>query len=104
MSLWDAFDRMFKWERDFFSNFDKEFDKVFDRLKGSKEIEGKGYSLSYHYETGMDEPEITVKGNIDQETLDRFLDSVKKRFGEELPGIKAPKVNLLKPVEEKEEE
>jgi len=61
---------------DVFYDF-KDFDERFDDLSKS---EGKNYSISYHYETGMNEPEINIKGNPSKEDVNNFLESAAKSF------------------------
>jgi len=60
---------------DFYSFHD--FDDAFEDLAKS---EGKHYSISYHYETGMDEPEINIRGNATEEDINRFLENTAKTF------------------------
>ena len=33
----------------------------------------KGFKMSYHYEKGMDKPEVKIEGNIDEKTLNEYL-------------------------------
>ncbi len=33
----------------------------------------KGFKISYHYETGMDDPEIKIEGDIDEKDIPNFL-------------------------------
>lgn len=40
----------------------------------------KNYALSYKYETGMAEPEIKIEGDVDDKTINRFVEGVKDRF------------------------
>ncbi|MHA1646139.1 MAG: Hsp20/alpha crystallin family protein [Promethearchaeota archaeon] len=54
-----------------------DFDDAFEDLDKS---EGKHYSISYHYETGMDEPEINIRGNATEEDINRFLENTAKTF------------------------
>ena len=78
---------------DIFQDF-KDFDEMFDDLSKS---EGKNYSISYHYETGMDEPEINIKGNPSEEDINKFLKKAAKSF----PKFKG-KTNLLNAKKEEE--
>ncbi|MHA1871671.1 MAG: Hsp20/alpha crystallin family protein [Promethearchaeota archaeon] len=39
------------------------------------------YSMSYHWETGMDKPEIKIEGNAPKDVVDRFLKDVSEKFG-----------------------
>ena len=36
----------------------------------------KGFKVSYHYETGMDEPEIKIEGDIDKTKLQDYLNNL----------------------------
>ena len=65
-----------------------------ENLKDEK-MDGDSYSISYHYETGMKEPEITVKGNVDQKTIDKFLGRIKREFGSALLGHSKPDIKFL---------
>ncbi len=40
----------------------------------------KGFEVSYHYETGMDKPEIKIRGNIDKEKIQDFFKKYKFNF------------------------
>ena len=64
---------------DNFYNFHdfRDFDEIFEDVAKS---EGKHYSISYHYETGMDEPEINIQGNATEEDINRFLENTAKTF------------------------
>jgi len=67
-----------------FSEFPmKDFDKDFK----FKDNDTKSYSISYHYQTGMDKPEIRVQGDINDEALSKFLKGIPK-FITEQPTIK----------------
>ncbi len=52
-----------------------------------KNNDTKSYSISYNYQTGMDKPEIRVQGDVDDETLSKFLKGIPK-FITERPTIK----------------
>ena len=63
-----------------FFNFDsKLFDMdffVFPEMSEQldpKRKKSKGYKISYHFETGMDEPEIKIEGDIDEKELNQYL-------------------------------
>ncbi|MFX0070895.1 MAG: hypothetical protein ACFFAO_07380 [Candidatus Hermodarchaeota archaeon] len=45
----------------------------FNKNTESKKKGSKGFKVSYHFETGMDEPEIKVEGDIDEEELHKLL-------------------------------
>ncbi len=36
----------------------------------------KGFKISFHYETGMDKPEIKIEGNIDDKKLQDYLKNI----------------------------
>ena len=63
-----------------FFNFDsKLFDMDFfifpemSKQLDPKRKRSKGYKISYHFETGMDEPEIKIEGDIDEKELNQYL-------------------------------
>jgi len=56
----------------------------------------KSYSISYKFGTGMKEPEIRVEGDIDEKTVNRFLEGVSHQFGFDAIGSMDP-AKLLKP-------
>jgi len=96
MSIFDAFDRLFEWRKSFWSDFDD----MFEDIKEMKEYKGKNYSISYHYETGMDTPKIEVKGDVDQETIDKFIKRTEEKLGTSLPKGKHPDIKLIESGEE----
>ena len=59
----------------------------FDKDFKFKDNDTKSYSISYHYQTGMDKPEIRVQGDINDEALSKFLKGIPK-FITEQPTIK----------------
>lgn len=100
----DIFDeyykRFMKRFRNLFESFsefpDKEFSFTdisefpmmdFDKDFKFKDNDTKSYSISYHYQTGMDKPEIKVRGDINDETLSKFLKGIPE-FITEQPVIK----------------
>lgn len=63
-----------------FFNFDsKLFDMDFfffpemSKQLDPKRKRSKGYKISYHFETGMDEPEIKIESNINEKELNQYL-------------------------------
>ena len=91
--FFDIFNKRFKkifkdWS--FFDNdkeFFKEFDETFE-IKGPKSKgKSKNYSISYKYQTGMNEPEIRVEGDATNEDVNHFLEGVQKRFGKHILGL-----------------
>ncbi|MHA1646587.1 MAG: Hsp20/alpha crystallin family protein [Promethearchaeota archaeon] len=83
---------------DFFSNFDENFQINLNNP------ESKGYSMSYHYETGMKEPEIKIQGDPDEKTVDTFLKGIQKRFGHHLAKIGNNKIKKLNMPKNEEKE
>jgi HSP20 family molecular chaperone IbpA len=86
--------------RDFFEGFSGIFNKDFDFTDFSefpkvdfdkdfkfKDNDTKSYSISYHFQTGMDKPEIRVRGNINDKFLAEFLRGI-PGFITEQPTIK----------------
>jgi len=100
-------DQKFNLFDNFFSlNWEDEFDQFIDDTKKStknnkKDQKSNSYSISYRYGTGMKEPEIQVRGNVDEETLNRFLKGVQKQFG---ASIDSKSINLLKPYKTKDQQ
>ncbi len=107
----DDYKRFMKRFRDLFEGFSDFFDKdfgfsefsEFPMINSDKDINFKNnniksYSISYHYQTGMDKPEIRVNGDVDDEMLSKFLKGIPK-FITERPTIK--KISLV--PESKEE-
>ena len=45
-----------------------------ERIFNDKKV--KGFKISFHYETGMDKPEIKVEGNIDDNKLQDYLKNI----------------------------
>ena len=101
MTLFDLFDDFFDRELTFRTIFDDMF-KELDELREGK---GKSYNLSYKYETGMETPEVTVEGDVDQETIDNFIERSQRTFKGAETKLKEPDIRLLgSGKEEKEEE
>lgn len=57
--------------------FDKDFlflpESDFNLEKKLDNKKVKGFKISYHFETGMDKPEIKIEGNIDNKKIREFL-------------------------------
>lgn len=96
-NLFEGFSDFF--DRDFgFSDFSVSPRIDLDKDLNFKKKNTKSYSISYHYQTGMDKPEIRVNGDVDDEMLSKFLKGIPK-FITERPTIK--KISLV--PESKEE-
>ncbi|MFW9946691.1 MAG: Hsp20/alpha crystallin family protein [Candidatus Odinarchaeota archaeon] len=73
----DFFERI---KENFGLNWDK-FDVDFlflpgsslDQTKSPKNKKGKGFKVTYHFEPGMDKPEIRIEGDFDQSKLQDYL-------------------------------
>lgn len=107
----DDYKRFMKRFRNLYEGFSDFFDKdfgfsefsEFPMINSDKDInfknnDTKSYSISYHYQTGMDKPEIRVNGDVDDDMLSKFLKGIPK-FITERPTIK--KISLV--PESKEE-
>jgi len=101
--------RQFGFNDDFFKNdWNDDMEDIFNEFKSIKtgkeknDKKSKSYSISYRYGTGMKEPEIKVEGDVDDATLNRFLEGVQRRFNTST--LQGKKVNLLKPHIEKQQE
>lgn len=65
----------------------------------------KNYSLSYKYETGMEEPQITIEGDVDDDTINKFVKSIENKFDgpiKPLIGKKTKYIGTSKKKEDKE--
>ncbi len=109
----DIFDQFKK-----FFNFDsKLFDMDFyifpemGKHLDPKKKHSKGYKVSYHFETGMDKPEIKIEGDIDEKELNKYLKGINFRKDPRFKILKHPnRIELidaskiaLKPTEQEEE-
>jgi len=102
--------RRFRFFNNFFDDddFEKDVENMIKSTKNENYMEqknhgkSKSYSISYRYGTGMKEPEIQVKGDVDQETINKFLRGVQKQFNG--PRINSNNINLLKPISKSESE
>lgn len=99
--IWDAWDE--EWE-----DMEKFMDESIETSKdGDKDTRNtfsrtfhqevrnspdKNYSISYHYETGMEEPKITVHGDPGKEVIDNFLENVKTTHKPFLNGKKMEQI------------
>lgn len=54
-------------DADFFFLPESDIDLDFDKKNA------RGFKVSYHYESGMDEPEIKIEGDIDEKKLREYL-------------------------------
>jgi len=63
--------------------FDADFvfvpDPESDLNKSIKDKDIKSFKISYHYETGMDKPEIRFEGDIDENKLYKYFDFLDKK-------------------------
>ncbi len=106
----DIFDYMNKRFKKMFkewSLFGEEFDDMFKDVDETFEIrspktrfsdtdgKSKSYSISYNYHTGMKEPEIRVSGDASDEDVEKFLNGIQKRFGNQLIGLSDSKPKML---------
>lgn len=81
--IFDEFKKYFKFDS---SLFDVEF-FLFPESgfkKDLNELDQKGYKISYHFEKGMDKPDIKIEGDIDENKLKEYF----KKFNiDEIPHI-----------------
>lgn len=87
---------------DFFKDFEENIEI---RSKGSRgqNIKEKNYSISYNYSTGMKEPEVVVKGNATKKDIDRFLERIQKRLGNQFLNLSDKKIRMLGTGEKEKE-
>jgi len=75
----------------------EEMEKTFQKISRYHDDDAKstGYSLGYHWETGMKDPEITITGDVDQKTVDNFINDLGKYFGTAALPQTSPQVKHL---------
>ena len=98
MSIFDYFDRQMRsmlWDWEIDHELNSETDEFFGKWDEEAIKEGKGYSLSYRYETGMEEPEITIKGDVDEKTVTKFVKNAEKTFGQRFKGLEDKARHLI---------
>ena len=83
----DQFKKFFKFDSNLFDMDFYIFPEMGKHLDPDKKG-SKGYKVSYHFETGMDEPEIKIEGDIDEKELNKYL--------KELDFRKDPRFKVLK--------
>ncbi|TFG14204.1 MAG: hypothetical protein EU535_03695 [Promethearchaeota archaeon] len=44
-----------------------------------KNKKSKGFKISYHFEKGMDKPEIRIEGDVDEKELHEYLNNIKNK-------------------------
>jgi HSP20 family molecular chaperone IbpA len=99
MDDYDEYDDIFDQIKKFFNLdagiFDMDF-FIFPEMDRSPELEKddrndlkkKGFKISYHYENGMDKPEMKIEGDIDENEFQKYL----KKFNLK----KAPQFKIMK--------
>jgi HSP20 family molecular chaperone IbpA len=73
----DRIKKYFKLDSDIFDIdflFVPESDKNLNKILKDENI--KGFKISYHYDSGMDKPEIKVEGNIDDKRIREYLRNI----------------------------
>jgi len=73
----DRIRKYFKLDTDMFDIdflFVPESDKNLNKVLKDENI--KGFKISYHYDSGMDKPEIKVEGNIDEKRIHEYLKNI----------------------------
>jgi len=75
---------------------ESKFAQAIRKLRKTGKPDQKSYSISYKFGTGMKEPEIRVEGDIDEKTVNRFLEGITHQFGFDAMGDMEP-AKLLKP-------
>lgn len=73
----DRVKRYFKLDSDMFDVdflFVPESDRDLEKKPNDEKV--KGFKISYHYESGMDKPEIKVEGNLDNKNIREYLRNV----------------------------
>lgn len=73
----DRIKKYFKLDSDMFDIdflFVPESDINFNKNPNNKSV--KGFKISYHYEPGMDKPEIKVEGNLDDKNIRDYLKNI----------------------------
>ncbi len=80
----DEFDDIIDKIKDYFKldseKFDVDFLFIPESEKNSylnpEDKEIKGFKISYHFETGMEKPEIRIEGNIDEKKIQEYLEGI----------------------------
>ncbi|MCF2141068.1 MAG: Hsp20/alpha crystallin family protein [Candidatus Lokiarchaeota archaeon] len=108
--IFEEFDAHFNKIFDEWNKFDEEFERMIEESKNNENTyqftshyenfydssdENKSYSLTYKYETGMDEPEITIEGNVDDETINNFVKNIENRFGRSFKTLPTNRIKRL---------
>jgi len=73
----DRIKKYFKLDSDMFDIdflFVPESDKNLNKILKDENV--KGFKISYHYDSGMDKPEIKVEGNIDDKRIREYLKNI----------------------------
>jgi len=75
---------------------ESKFAQAMREFRKSGKPDQKSYSISYKFGTGMKEPEIRVEGDVDEKTVNWFLEGLTHQFGFDAIGTVEP-AKLLKP-------
>ncbi|MHA1729293.1 MAG: hypothetical protein ACTSWY_11250 [Promethearchaeota archaeon] len=108
LDIFDRYDNYFKRKFRNFSLFGNDWDDLLKEFNESvnstaKDGKSKNYKMSYHFKTGMDEPEILVEGDVTQEDIDHFLSGVQKRFGKHFLEVGEKNVKMIDSGDENKE-
>jgi len=92
----DRIRKMFNLDKD---HFDVDFlimpESALDPDSPFKDDAKKGIKVTYHFEPGMEKPEIKIEGNFDAEKFQRYLENLNIK---EMPRINQIKPNRMKEV------
>lgn len=73
----DRIKRYFKLDSDMFDVdflFVPESDRYLEKKPNDEKV--KGFKISYHYEPGMDKPEIKIEGNLEDKNIREYLRNI----------------------------
>ena len=73
-----------KFDMDFFFLPQSQWDEEESDSNVPEEKKRKGFKISYHFEKGMDKPEVKYKGNVDPEKVKEHL----KRLSQKSPKVR----------------
>ena len=87
---------------DFFKDFEENIE-IRSKSSRGRNVKEKNYSISYNYSTGMKEPEVIVKGDASKKDIDRFLERIQKRLGNQFLNLSDKKIKMLGTGEKEKE-
>jgi HSP20 family molecular chaperone IbpA len=94
--------KMMKKMFNFESDVEKQFEDIAKSSPKSKSEKSpknnpftKSYSISYKWNSDMKEPEINVQGDVDEDSMKRFMAGINRQF--DMPKLDGKFISLMKP-------